>query len=94
MSDILASMATYLLTSSELTDLIGTRLRPMRLPAGSTSNPTVMPYVTYQLVDEPVHSTHDKKTTFKARVQVDVDPAGRIHIQPDRHALCDVSVGG
>jgi len=31
-----------------------------------------MPYVTYQLVDEPVHSTHDKKTTFKARVQVDV----------------------
>ena len=71
MSDIMASMAAYLLTRSELTDLIGRRLNPMCLPAGTTSTPTVMPSVTYQLIDDPVQTTHDGKTIFKARVQLD-----------------------
>lgn len=71
MSDILSSMTAYLLTSSELTALIGDRLKPMRIPAGSTSNPTPMPYVTYQLIDEPLRKTHDRKMWYQARVQVD-----------------------
>ena len=71
MSDILSSLVAFLLLDGELTALIGTRLYPEKLPAGTTENPTQMPAVTFQLVDEPVIGTHDNKQAYKARIQLD-----------------------
>lgn len=72
MSDILSAMVTFVLASSEVTTLVGTRLYPERLPAGSTAEPTTMPCITYQLIDEPLITTHDLKVICRARVQMDV----------------------
>ena len=71
MSDILASMVTFLQLDTTLTALVSTRMYPSRIPAGSTPSPQTMPCMTFQLVDEPVGTTHDGRTTHKARVQVD-----------------------
>lgn len=71
MSDILSGLTTHLLLDAGLSALVGTRIYPERIPAGSTTNPTVMPVLTYQLIDEPSDTTHDDKETFKARVQLD-----------------------
>ena len=71
MADILSSLVAFLLLDGDLSALIGSRVYPEKLPAGSTDNPTVMPAVTFQLIDEPVNTTHDNRQIFKARVQLD-----------------------
>lgn len=71
MSDVLSSMTAWLLTRTEITSLLDTRVYPMAIPAGTTASPTTMPCMTYQLVDEPVITTFDGKPIYKARIQVD-----------------------
>lgn len=71
MSDILASMVTYLGTNAALTALVSTRIYPVQLPEPSTSSPNTLPALTYQMIDEPVSTSHDGRTLHKARVQVD-----------------------
>jgi hypothetical protein len=85
MSDILASMAAYLALNADVTALAGTRIYPMRAPAPSTKEPNTLPYLTFQLIDEPVAITHDAKSTYKARVQVDA----RAETYKAAHALAD-----
>ena len=71
MSDILASMLVHLQANAALTVLVSSRMYAEKLPAASTSAPNTMPAMTYQMIDEPVITSHDNKTLFKARVQVD-----------------------
>ena len=65
---ILFSMLAYLKTCAAVTDLVGTKIYPVRYPQGALEN---KPFVTYQLIDEPTANTFDGQTTYKARVQVD-----------------------
>lgn len=71
MTDILSSMTAWLLTRTEVTSVITARIYPMTIPPGTTSNPTQMPCMTYQLIDEPVVTTHDGRSTYTARIQID-----------------------
>lgn len=71
MSDILASMVTFLQTDAALTALVATRIYPEKLPPATTSTPNTFPALTYQLIDEPAAITHDRRTVYKARVQAD-----------------------
>ena len=65
---ILFSMLAYLKTCTAITDLVGTKIYPVRYPQGALEN---KPFITYQLIDEPTVNTHDGKSVYKARVQVD-----------------------
>lgn len=71
MSDILPALRTFLGATSAITALVSTRIYPEKLPAGTSTNPTPMPAVVYQLIDEPVITTHGNEQLFRARVQVD-----------------------
>lgn len=71
MSNILTAQKTYLATIGALTTLVSTRIFPERLPPGTSTTPTVMPCLTYQMVDEPVMTTHDNQKLFTARIQYD-----------------------
>jgi len=66
-----SGLVTHLLRDAAISALISTRIYPEKLPAGSTSNPTVMPCLTYQLIDEPLQMTTDYKQLFRARIQID-----------------------
>jgi len=105
MSDILSSLTSFLLLDANVTALVSTRIYPEKLPAGSTDNPTTMPALTYQLIDEPVGTTHDNNQTFKARIQLDAwggsyksahSVADALHtsMQGYRGAMGSVHVGG
>lgn len=71
MTDILSSMTAWLLTRAEVTSVLNERIYPMAIPAGTTNSPTQMPCMTYQLIDEPVITAHDGKSTYTARIQID-----------------------
>ena len=71
MSNILTAQRTYLATITALTTFVSTRIYPMTIPAGTSANPTTMPCLTYQMIDEPVITTHDNQKLFKARIQYD-----------------------
>lgn len=71
MSNILTAQLVYLRTISALTALVSTRIYPAKLPAGTSTTPTPMPALTYQMVDEPVITTHDNQQLFTARIQFD-----------------------
>ena len=71
MSNILTAQLTYLRTISALTALVSTRIFPEKLPPGTSTSPTLMPCLTYQMVDEPVITTHDNQQLFTARIQFD-----------------------
>lgn len=71
MSDILSGLTAHLLLDSALFALVGARVFPEKLPAGTTENPTIMPALTYQLIDEPVFTTHGNQQLFNARIQID-----------------------
>jgi hypothetical protein len=71
MNNILTAQLTYLRTITALTALVSTRIFPGKLPAGTSTTPTPMPCLTYQMVDEPVVTTHDNQQLFTARIQFD-----------------------
>lgn len=71
MSNILTAQLVYLRTITALTSLVSTRIFPDKLPAGTSTTPTQMPCLTYQMVDEPVITTHDNEQLFMARIQFD-----------------------
>lgn len=71
MSNILTAQLTYLRTISALTALVSTRIYPQTIPAGTSANPTPMPCLTFQMVDEPVITTHNNEQLFTARLQFD-----------------------
>lgn len=71
MSNILVAQLVYLRTITALTSLVSTRIFPDKLPAGTSTAPTPMPCVTYQMVSEPVITTHNNEQLFKARIQID-----------------------
>lgn len=71
MNNILTAQLTYLRTISALTTLVGARIYPQTIPAGTSANPTPMPCLTYQMVDEPVITTHNNEQLFTARLQFD-----------------------
>lgn len=71
MSNILVAQLVYLRTITALTNLVSTRIFPDKLPAGTSTSPTPMPCLTYQMVDEPVITTQDNQKLFKARIQID-----------------------
>jgi hypothetical protein len=68
---ILTGLTSYLLNNTAVTALVGTRIYPEKIPAGTTANPTIMPCLTYQLIDEPIMSTFDNAQLFRARIQID-----------------------
>lgn len=71
MSNILKAQKTYLATVTALTALVSTRIYPMKIPAGTSANPTTMSCLTYQMIDEPVITTHDNQWLFMVRIQYD-----------------------
>lgn len=71
MTDILSSMTAWLLQQTAITSVLEARIYPMAIPAGTTNSPTQMPCMTYQLIDEPVVTTHDGRSTYTARIQID-----------------------
>jgi len=71
MSNILTAQLTYLRTISALTALVSARIFPDKLPPGTSADPTPMPCLTYQMIDEPVITTHENEQLFMARIQFD-----------------------
>lgn len=71
MSNILTAQLVYLRTITALTNLVSTRIFPDKLPPGTSTAPTPMPCLTYQMVDEPLVTTHNNKQLFMARIQYD-----------------------
>lgn len=68
---ILSGLTEFLLENDALAALIVARVYPETIPPATTSNPTTMPVVTYQLIDEPLTTTHDNEQAFMAKVQLD-----------------------
>ena len=68
---ILTGLTSFLLADANITALIVARVYPEKIPAGTSANPTTMPCLTYQLIDEPVVTTHGNDLSYKARVQLD-----------------------
>lgn len=89
MTDILASMVSFLQLDAALTALVGARIYAKNIPPATTDNPTIMPCITYQLIDEPVQTTHDSKSIYKARVQLDAHGSYKSsHAVADALHLC------
>lgn len=68
---LLTALTSHLLNHAGLSALIGTRVYPEKMPASTSATPNTMPLVTYQLIDEPMVTTHTNNNLFMARVQID-----------------------
>lgn len=71
MSTVLPALVEHLKQSSRVTALVAERIYPERLPESTSATPNTMPLITYQLLDEPVITTHSNNNLFKAVVQID-----------------------
>lgn len=71
MTSVLPALVTHLKQTAALTALIGERIYPERLPESTTETPNTMPLITYQLLEEPVNTTHTNNNLFRAVVQID-----------------------
>lgn len=70
MSILFSALTAHFLAHTPLTNLVGTRVYPEKLPESSTEAPNQMPAVTYKLQDEPLVITHDNELLYHARVEV------------------------
>ena len=62
----------YLQTKSSITNLVGTRIYPLRMPQRSASSDTVYPCITYQRISSrPVKHMTAAAPLQEARLQVD-----------------------
>ncbi len=68
---ILPALVNYLLNHSDVSALVGARIYPERLPESTSATPNTMPLITYQLVNEPVRTTHTNNNLFSSSVQID-----------------------
>ena len=66
---LITSLSAKLLL--DLSAIIGSRVYPLRLPDASTAAPNVLPAITYQLISDPLKTTHSGHVTRTARVQID-----------------------
>ena len=68
---LLTALTSHLLSDAGLSALVGARIYPEKMPASTSATPNTMPLVTYQLIDEPVTTTHDRQVLPRARIQID-----------------------
>jgi len=90
---LLTALTSHLLNASSISALVGARVYPEKMPSSTSAAPNTLPLVTYQLIDEPVITTHANNNIFKARVQIDAWGGSYKSAQTVADALFDTLQG-
>ncbi len=68
---LITALVWHLLNHTEVAALVGARIHANKIPPSTSEQPNVMPLLTYKLLSDPASITHDRKSTYVARVQLD-----------------------
>lgn len=68
---VVTALVSHLLNHAEVTALVANRIYPDEIPPSTSEQPNLMPLLTYKLLSDPPSLTHDRKSTYVARIQVD-----------------------